>query len=375
MRLFKRITALLLALLLVCAVVPVSHAATSDKSVAPDTTVTLHFTYSGIFGVDGTFAINDPDNIVKSWKVGNPNAPGMSGNISGVDCYLYTSGKSNVGTDVSIPVSVTLSATAAAGQSATISFNYALCTDGVLGTMSAYKTDTAKVTIQAESGPVEEIPLPDNKDPNRVDYSNLERQIAIANGLNQSDYTSDSWAVLQAALVKAQDVLTNSKNQDDVDAAAEELAEAIFALVKMDYSRLEAALAAVEEFADSQEIYDLWLKLADAVTRGKQLLSSGDQAAVDAAAEDIRAILAQLMEALSANIPTTNPGGDQTQVTVPPEEDYCNIPLHKVWPILFFVSLAINVGLVAIIVLYVAKRRKTLKDDTPMVDYDIDDDF
>lgn len=375
MKFAKRITALLLALLLVTAVVPVSHAATSDKSVAPDTTVTLYFTYSGIFGVDGTFAINDPDNIVKSWKVGNPNAPGMSGNISGVDCYLYTSGKTNVGSDVSIPVVVTISTTAVAGQSATISFNYALCTDGVLGTMSAYKTDTAKVTIEAESGPVEEIPLPDNKDPNRVDYSDLERQIAIANGLNQSDYTSDSWAVLQAALVKAEDTLANSKNQDDVDAAAEDLAEAIFALVKMDYSKLEAALAAVEEFADSQEIYDLWLKLADAVTRGKQLLSSGDQAAVDAAAEDIRAILAQLMDALSSNIPSTGGDGSQSEVVVPPEEDFCNIPLHKVWPVLFFMSLAVNVGLIALIVIYVAKRKKNMKDDTPMVDYDIDDDF
>ena len=372
MKFLKRITALLLVMLLFIAAVPTAHATTGNKSAAPDTTVTLHFTYSGIFGVDGTFAINDPNNIVKSWKVGNPNAPSMSGTISGVDCYLYTSGKSNVGSDVSIPVVVTLSSTAVAGQSASISFNYAVCTDGVLGTMSAYKTDTAKVTVESASGPVEDLPIPDNKDPNQVDYSNLERQIAIANGLNQGDYTSDSWAVLQAALTKAQDTLT-SKNQGDVDVAAEALAEAIFALVKMDYSALVSALDAVEEFADSQEVYDLWLKLSDAVVRGKQLLTSGDQAAVDAAAEDIRAILAQLMETLGAATP--NIGGEPDQVVVPPDEDFCNIPLHKVWPILFFISLALNVGLVTLIVLYVAKRRQNMKDDTPMVDYDIDDDF
>ena len=309
---------------------------------------------------------------MKSWKVGNPNAPGMSGNISGVDCYLYNSSKNSVGSDVSIPVVVTISATAVAGQSATVSFNYALCTDGVLGTMSAYKTDSAKVTVETGGGTTEVIPLPENKDPNRVDYSDLERQIAIANGLNQGDYTSESWAVLQAALVKAEDTLS-SKNQDDVDEAAENLAEAIFALVKMDYSALEAALAAVEDFADSQEIYDLWLKLADAVTRGKQLLSSGDQAAVDAAAEDIRSILAQLMEALAANGPGTIV--QDVEVEVPPGEDYCNIPMHKVWPVLFFMSLAVNVGLIALIAVYVAKRKKNMKDDTPMVDYDIDDDF
>ena len=59
---------------------------------------------------------------------------------------------------------------------------------------------------------------------------------------------------------------------------------------------------------------------------------------------------------------------------VEPEGDYCNIKIHKIWPILFFVSLGVNVLMGSVIVALVTRKKKNRKDNTPLVDYDIDDD-
>ena len=57
-----------------------------------------------------------------------------------------------------------------------------------------------------------------------------------------------------------------------------------------------------------------------------------------------------------------------------PEGDYCNIKIHKLWPILFFISLGINLVLAGLIIGFLLKRKKNREDDTPLVDYDIEDD-
>ena len=64
----------------------------------------------------------------------------------------------------------------------------------------------------------------------------------------------------------------------------------------------------------------------------------------------------------------------KVEVEVPPKGEYCNIPMHKVWPVLFFVSLAVNVALIVLIIVYISKKKKNQKDNTPLVDYDIADD-
>ena len=65
----------------------------------------------------------------------------------------------------------------------------------------------------------------------------------------------------------------------------------------------------------------------------------------------------------------------EVPVEVLPEGDYCNIPTHHVWSVLFWVSAALNLALIGVIVAYVIRRTKNRRDDTPLVDYDIDDDF
>ena len=65
---------------------------------------------------------------------------------------------------------------------------------------------------------------------------------------------------------------------------------------------------------------------------------------------------------------------ETVEVEVLPEGEFCNIPMHKLWQILFFISLILNVVLVVVIVVIVSKKKNNAKDKTPLVDYDIGDD-
>lgn len=206
----------------------------------------------------------------------------------------------------------------------------------------------------------------------QIDDSKLTYQVAVANGLKQSDYTRESWEALAAALEKANEARLGS-SQAAVDSAEKALEAAVSGLIPMDYSTLEASIAEVRKFLKTDETNELWIQLAEAVSSGTLLLSSGDQAAVDAAAAQINELLAQVTASVAAK-GTPEVVTKEVRVEVPPTDDFCNIPMHRVWPVLFFVSLAVNVALAAVIVVYVSRKKKNQKDDTPLVDYDIFDD-
>ena len=65
-----------------------------------------------------------------------------------------------------------------------------------------------------------------------VSTTALEKAIKTAEGLKESDYTADSWKVLQNALSAAKAALNEKKDQATVDAATENLNKAISTLVK-----------------------------------------------------------------------------------------------------------------------------------------------
>ena len=205
-----------------------------------------------------------------------------------------------------------------------------------------------------------------------TDYSALNRQIAIANGLKKAEYTSESWSVLSDALSRAIKALSNDK-QATVDQCRKNLSAAIAGLVKVDRSALQEVLDAADDFVDGDESNDAWFELVEAVNNGKALVGGNDQAAIDAAAAQIDEILARVKTIVDVQS-TPEIVTQEVKVEVPPTDDYCNIPAHRVWPILFFCSLALNLALVAVIVFYVYTKKKNQKDDTPLVDYDIDDD-
>lgn len=213
---------------------------------------------------------------------------------------------------------------------------------------------------------------PSNFGGSTLDDNALKQQIGLVNGLNRTDYTVESWQMVATAMTEAEEALV-SESQNLVDEALENLKAAVGSLIKVDYSGLDRALLAVDEFAKTDAYGGLWETLADAIQRGHEALASGEQTAVDVATQEILALLDQ-MEAIDADRETPDVIVQEVQVEVPPTSEYCNIPQHRVWPVIACISLAINACLLAVIGVYVFKKRKTQRDDTPLVDYDIDDD-
>ena len=212
-------------------------------------------------------------------------------------------------------------------------------------------------------------------DSSGVGYGDLRLKVATANGLNEYDYTKESWAPLAAAVKTGNRILSGTYSQAEVDEAAAAIVSAMEGLVKMDYSKLEAALGAVQSrISDAPELHDVWIRLYDAVAQGRPLLTSGDQAAVDEAVAQLNELLEEL--AGIGGVSTAEPEVivREVEVEVLPTGDYCNIPMHRTWPVLFVISAVLNVGLIVLLIYVVTKKRNTV-DNTPLVSYDIDDDM
>jgi hypothetical protein len=200
----------------------------------------------------------------------------------------------------------------------------------------------------------------------------LLKQFGNVSGFNQQAYTTQSMEAVNSAVDKACEAL-GSADQNAVDAAAQGLNNAIAALVPMDYAALEASLSEIKTLDRANTESALWLKLMEAEQNGKALLTSGDQAAVDAASREIRELLTRLKE-LPA--PQADPEiiVQQVPVEVAPDADFCNIPTHGVWRVLLIVSAALAAALVGAAVLYLFGKKRRRRDNTPLVDYDISDD-
>jgi len=207
-----------------------------------------------------------------------------------------------------------------------------------------------------------------------LDYSELELQVAIANGLESYEYTKQSWDKLQEVLEVGKTRLAGIYDQGKLDSAAKDIANALSMLVKMDYSALNIALDKVEAIINTNpELHDVWYRLDRATDQARQLLISGDQEAVNAAVEELEMLMEELNGCSSV---TGEPEVviQEVEVEVLPTDDFCNIPKHHTWPILFGVSALLNVVLIAALVYVLVKKRDTT-DNTPLVNYDIDDDI
>ena len=208
-------------------------------------------------------------------------------------------------------------------------------------------------------------------EPVGIDYSQLSRQVSIASGLREANFTAESWAVLTKAVEEAK-VAMGSTSQETVDECTANLETAISRLSGTNRGTLQDSLDDADVFA-SDEKRSIWFELVEAVNQGRKLLGSNDQTAIDAAAEKIDELLAKA-QVVWEDLNTPEVVTQEVQVEVPPQDDYCNIPRHRLWPVLFFCSLSLNVALAGVIVYYVYKK-KNQKDDTPLVDYDISDDM
>ena len=339
MNIFKKSIALFIVIVMVLAAVPAAFAV----DCLPGNTVTVTLNLGKGYGIDGNITISDPDSIISNVSFTGPT--GYDGFIepsgNGYATYYSKINVSSAG-DCTITAKVALKNNAAlAGKSATLSFS---------GTTSQPDNGSFKDVAASASAKVTMIkPAPEVK----IDYDELKKQISIAESLNKGDYTADSWKALEDALANAKNHLT-SKDQAAVDKAAADLAAAIAALVKMDYSKLEAAIASGNEYLDNDEIGKLWKDLLDALAKGNELLGSGDQAAADAAADNILSII----EALKAAIAEALENAAGTDTGCEHDGPFCNIRIHKLWPILFFISLIGNVVLVFVIFFKKKKEEK-----------------
>lgn len=369
----KKIVAVLLVLLMVAAMVPLANAA---ETVAPGEKVSASVTTAETcYGANGYITVDGPAKLVAMGPTGNVE---LTGEKSGA-AFFY--GAEAVKQEVTFTLAV--AADAKEGDVITVTFDYEW--SDAMGQMTV-GSNSWSIKVEESDVPEEptdpeeptepeepDVPVTPEEPSETVDYSELKKQIAIAESLVQGDYTAESWAKMAYALAAAKNALY-SEDQDVVDAAAKALADAIAALVKMNYSELEAAMASGEDLAASDKIGNLWFELFKAIQEGAKLIGSGDQAAVDACTAKILDLIEQLKAALAEQNAEPTEVIKEVIVEKEPEGEFCNISMHRVWPILFFVSLALNVVFIVVIVVAVVRRKKNAKDDTPLVNYDIGDD-
>lgn len=389
MKITKKIIAVLMIVAVLAVLMPAVFAAgTGAGSYVAGSAVQVRFAYKNETGVEGTISFSNPG-LFKE------NVDALSPTITGNGFYnpstKYWMGYLPTAGDIGIAFKLTIKDNAQVGDTCVITHTYQVSIDEGMD-LSEVRTESITITVKAKpTTPTTQptnpsttptspstTPTSPNTKPStpgtKIDYTELNKQIEIAQGLDEDLYTDESWEQLEAALKNAK-AKRSSKSQSAVDAAAAALKDAIAALVEMDYSALIGALEQAEKLGDNDALAELFRQLCEAVAEGKALLNSGDQAAVNASAAKILDILTQIAEKMEQM-------GQSEIVEVPvevekevlPDGEYCNIPIHKVWPILFWISLALNAGFILFFVIYFARKKKNRTDNTPLVDYDISDD-
>ena len=399
----KRITKYLIALLvlsLIVSIVPAAFAA--EYEAAPGQTVGVVFELKNIKSINGEITVNDPDGIVDSAKVMRVETELSGSNANNI---LFYSSFIDQPANFKLVYSVTLKKSAPEGATCSVVISYEVTeannafnaytfeksivvekpeeTQPTQPTEPSTQPTEPKPTEPKPTEPKPTEPKPTEPKPTEpkpttpsvtVDTAKLKELVNTAVELDASLYSAESWAKLQDALKKGQDAL-KSKDQSVIDAAAAALEKAINELVALDRSALEAAIVKVEKFLNEDSIASKVKELIGALENAKEVLNGQDQAAMDEAA----ALLEQLLDELQKAIIDLSKVEEiikeiEKIVEVAPKDPYCNISMHYVWPILFFISLALNAGFIILIIVYFVRKKKNQTDDTPLVDYDIADD-
>ena len=155
-----------------------------------------------------------------------------------------------------------------------------------------------------------------------VDTSSLEAAIAEADGLKESDYTAESWATYQAALVNARSVAEAKESQEAVDQAKATLDAAKAALVKaeqpvsVDTSSLEKAISDAEALKEADYTADSWKAMQTALEKAKSALQAKEsQTAVDEASNTLNSAIKGLVKQSGQTTQTTNKTNSTTNKT------------------------------------------------------------
>jgi len=342
MKVAKRIFALMLSVVLVFSLTVNAFAATS-KEVAAEAgeTVTVELQYTNIAGIQGTLKTSGADIITgiavttTGLTIGNYNA------ANGMLAYFGTAP-----VNCTVKLEIKLAADAKPGEVGKITFEYETTADGSMPSEPVYQYDSVTILVPAidytalnaqiakaeslneadytaaswakmETALAAAIAARESQDQKvvdnaanalkaaiaalvrkqaGVDYSELNKQIAIAEGLNEADYTAESWANLESAL-NAAIAARSSQSQSVVNNAAAALKAAIAALEAVpgvDYSELELQILIASGLREAFYTPETWADLASALETAITARESKDQAEVDAAAATLKEAIAGL---------------------------------------------------------------------------------
>ena len=376
MKRLNKILILVLALTIALSAMCISASAANTKAGESGT---ITFTFANVYGVDGAITADAGITITN-----------VTSNVQDAACvnnkvFIYSAEQ----TTIQVIVYYTVDANATVGSAFAVNFDGS--TYGLNDQVGTIVKDTDYVTVATQSGGGTII-VP------KADTTELKAQIAIAEGLNEIDYTEESWATLQAALSAGKRLL-NSFSQTAVNNATAKLKDAIAALVKLDRAALIDAMNKADALFNKNADSKLWKDLHDAVVNGGNLLTSRTQADIDAgvtallnAIKAVEALLNKAPETVIKEVEVTKEVEKIVEVTkevekiveveveVPKEvikEVPVEVPVEKtnaVWLVLFIISLIINLGLAVLVVLYFIKKKNNQKDNTPLVDYNIEED-
>lgn len=356
-----------IGLLLTC--VPMASAEIMILDPEESTTFTLE--YTDVCAVEGQIIFTNPS-IISNIKYDITNC-NMEGLVENGTIFLYSSDPNGV--SGKIDITITIHSGAVKGASCDVIFQYA--TTGPESTLPGeVQTIVNTVTVStagAEPPPVTEPPTVPVDPPTYADTTALREQISIAENLTYYDYTRESWADVSAALDNARNHL-DSRSQSAVDAATAQLKKALAGLVGMDYSALIAAMEEAADMAQYEDISLTWNRFVQALENARILRTSGDQAAVDAAADELlesKDALLKALEEMGKIVEVEKP----VEIPTEPDYTYCNNMWHTILLIVFIASFALNLVLIAIIVFYSVRKRNNQLDNTPLVEYNIDDDM
>lgn len=278
----KIIFALMLAVVIVFGTSIPAYAAVSPAKTNAYTgqTVTVKYSYTNIAGINGTFSYTN-SKLFSNVKF----------EIDGLSLGEYNANKNTFaffGTkpvNCTITLKLTVSSGAKIGDKCTISLEYETAgADGNMPSVPDYKYDVTTITIV-------EKPL---------SFTELEKQIKIAEALKKDDYTSKSWSVLSDALEKAKSA-KNSKNQTEVNTAAKNLKSAIANLVsiyegKLNFDELNRQITVAEGLIENNYDVASWDALKTALSKAKSVKKSKLQPEIDSAAAELKAAIEGLVK-------------------------------------------------------------------------------
>ena len=215
----------------------------------------------------------------------------------------------------------------------------------------------------------------------KVDYRALEDMIAKAKALNADEYTASTWAAFVPVLAEAEDFLArkNAQAQSEIDAVVTKLDNAIKALVKLTIPDLDDIFnQGFEEgknsvtIPDTDDIYNQGFEAGkNSVTIPADRYDEGYDAGYDKGYEE------GYQKGLADGKKETNDTDDGEETTTPVVDDKTPVVEQKsatVWIVLFIVFLTTTLGLAGYVVFTLVIKKKKETDDTPVVDYNIEDD-